>query len=190
MELMEWIQSDYRGIKRAFDTGIAGVVPRERWTERPGDQGNSIAWVIWHMARTEDVTIHAISRGQPQILVRDNWPDRIGMNELRQGTGFTDEEVAGFSAVNVDEVEAYWQAVRAETEAWLEKLKPEDLEEETSKENAKAVKEKAPDIPDGLIQFWGGRPVGFLLRFGVLWHHMQHIGEMQSIRGRMGFRGL
>lgn len=191
MDLMDWIRSDYRGIRRAFDNSVGGLVPKERWSERPGGQGNSIAWVIWHMARTEDVTIHAICRGQPQILLRDNWTERIGIDDLRQGTGFSDDEVAGFTEkVNVDEIDGYWQAVRAETEAWLEKLKAEELDQETLMENAQAVKEKAPDIPDGLIQLWGGRPVGFLLRISVLWHHMQHLGELQSIRGRMGIKGL
>ncbi|MGH9196151.1 MAG: DinB family protein [Acidimicrobiia bacterium] len=187
---MEWIQGDHRAIRKAFETSIAGVVPKDQWTRRPEDQGNSIAWVIWHMARTEDVVIHAICRGQPQVLIRDEWANRIGIDEFRQGTGFSDEEIAGFGSVDIDAVDSYWMAVRAETEAWLEKLTPEELDESTPMENATAVKDQIPNMPDMLIQFWGGRPVGFLLRFSVIWHHLQHVGELQSIRGRLGYLGL
>ena len=38
---------------------------------------HSIAWIYWHMARIEDVTMNVLVAGRPQLALREGWLERI-----------------------------------------------------------------------------------------------------------------
>ena len=54
-------------------------IPDEQIREIPPGGEHSIAWLTWHMARCEDITMNLLVAGSPQILYRDGWlkPMRI-----------------------------------------------------------------------------------------------------------------
>src|SRR6185503_11184097 len=68
-----------------------------RRSPRPGV--NSIAWLLWHMARCEDVGVNALVAERPQLLhTNSRWARDVNI-ELRDiATGMTDQEVADFGA--------------------------------------------------------------------------------------------
>ena len=89
----------------------------------------SIVWHIWHMTRIEDVVVNAMLRGAPEILDRDGWLDRLGVDVRLVGTGDSDHEVRGFSErVDVPALLAYRDAVGRETRAWVRDLDFETLD--------------------------------------------------------------
>lgn len=45
---------------------------------RPTPQANSIAWLIWHSARCQDLQLCDIA-GVEQVWTRDGWIDRFGL---------------------------------------------------------------------------------------------------------------
>ncbi len=47
--------------------------------QRPNDQSNSIAWILWHMNRVVDTFIHTRLRGVAQSWARDGWHQKFGM---------------------------------------------------------------------------------------------------------------
>ena len=72
----------------------------------------SIVWHIWHMTRIEDVVVNAMLRGAPEVLDRDGWLDRLGVDVRLVGTGDSDQEVRGFSErVDIPALLAYRDAV-------------------------------------------------------------------------------
>ncbi len=40
---------------------------------------HSIAWVLWHMTRIEDMTMNVLVAGGSQVFCRENWPERLGV---------------------------------------------------------------------------------------------------------------
>ena len=83
----------------------------------------SIVWHLWHMTRIEDVVTNSMLRGEREILDRDGWLDRLGVDVRLVGTGDSDEEVRGFSErVDVSALLAYREAVGRETRAWVRDL--------------------------------------------------------------------
>lgn len=193
MDLIQWIRSEHRGFRAVFENTIPSVVPPEQMSVRPGGQGNSIAWLMWHLARTEDMLINALIRGVPQILLRDNWGERLGFADARTGTAFGDDEVEAFSrAIDPAPLDEYWRAVHAETSDWIEGISPDDLEARPD------VDERLRDVPppitaavdQGIVAFWRGRRASFFLGFSVIGHGYMHVGEMQAVRGRLGLPGI
>jgi len=66
---------------------------------RPTPEANSIAWLIWHSARVQDIQLAHVA-GVEQVWTRDGWVDRFGLALPRNDTGY------GHSAADVAKVRA------------------------------------------------------------------------------------
>lgn len=190
MELRDWIRTEHQELLVFFEQTVLSLVPREHLTTRAGGEGNSIAWLMWHLARVEDVTINSVVRGKPQVLMAGNWQERLGIADQRIGTGLQDAEVEEFSrAINLDELYAYWKAVKQETGSWLASVPLEvldiipDLDARLS-----TIPAVVPEQGSWALDFWRGKPGSFFLRSSVIGHGYLHLGEMRAIAGRLGFR--
>ena len=53
---------------------------------RPGAHLNSLVWLLWHMARTEDVAVNLVVVGRAQVL-DDRWTKRMNIPWRTIGTG-------------------------------------------------------------------------------------------------------
>ncbi|OBG30810.1 mycothiol transferase [Mycolicibacter heraklionensis] len=54
---------------------------------RPTAQANSIAWLLWHSARVQDIQIAQVA-GVEQVWTRDGWVDRFGLDLPRDDSGY------------------------------------------------------------------------------------------------------
>ena len=54
---------------------------------RPAPNANSIAWLIWHSARVQDIQLAGVA-GVEQVWTRDGWVDRFGLELPRNDTGY------------------------------------------------------------------------------------------------------
>ena len=52
----------------------------------PGSLDHSIAWVVWHMTRIEDATMNLLVAGSPQVLLREDWLERMEIAVRDTGT--------------------------------------------------------------------------------------------------------
>ena len=150
----------------------------------------SIVWHIWHMTRIEDVVVNSTLRGEREILDRDGWLDRLGVDVRLVGTGDSDEEVRAFSErVDVTALLAYREAVGRETRAWVRDLDFATLDTvpDLTERFASAppiVGERARWLP----RFYSGKTSAFLLTFPVTNHGFMHWAEARVTRGRLGHR--
>jgi len=192
MDLRQWIIEEHQAIQPLFQLNVSNSVPRDKLAIKPADGSNSIAWLIWHLARIEDVVVNSVVRGEDQVLIRDRWGPRVGVAETQIGTGFSDEEVADFSnRLDTGALIDYWVAVHQETQGWL-KDAPLDILD--SKPDLRERLESAPEVVSQqggwVLQLWGGQATSFLLRWTVIGHGYLHLGEMQAVRGQLGIKGL
>ncbi|MDH6198809.1 hypothetical protein M2272_005469 [Mycobacterium frederiksbergense] len=94
---------------------------------RPTPQANSIAWLIWHSARCQDLQLCDIA-GVEQVWTRDGWVDRFGLdlpvNDI--GYGHSAEDVAKVHA-SAELLAGYYRAVYKATLAYIASVTPEEL---------------------------------------------------------------
>jgi hypothetical protein len=78
---------------------------------RPAPDANSIAWLIWHSARVQDIQLAGVA-GVEQVWFRDGWVDRFGLDLPRNDTGYGHgaEQVAKVRA-SADLLSGYYRAV-------------------------------------------------------------------------------
>jgi hypothetical protein len=81
---------------------------------------NSIAWIIWHIARGEDWTIQTILQGHEQLLTRDGWDVRMGVAVPGFGGGMSRKEMRALSArIDLVALREYYLAVTAATQTYM-----------------------------------------------------------------------
>jgi hypothetical protein len=150
---------------------------------------NSIAWIVWHMARCEDA-LNLLLADRPQVLDQEHWFDRLHVARRDVGTGMADAEVSTLSAsVDLTALNGYYTAVGQSTVAVVTSLPPQELDaipdlhrlhpevEGVFQENAMwAISER-----EGASKGW------WLGHLGIA-HNQMHRGEALTIRGLQGMR--
>jgi uncharacterized protein DUF664 len=94
---------------------------------RPSPSANSIAWLIWHSARVQDIQLAPIA-GVEQVWIRDGWVDRFGLDLPRDDSGYGHgpHEVAKVQAP-VELLAGYYHAVHELTLEFVAGVTGEDL---------------------------------------------------------------
>ena len=98
-------------------------------TARPAPGANTIAWLVWHLARVQDDHVAELLDAE-QLWVRDDWARAFGLDPEPSNTGYghSAEEVATVRPPRPEVLLEYLDAVAARTRAMLEGLGPADLD--------------------------------------------------------------
>ena len=172
----------------SFEGRLLRGLTDEQLRLRPSG-GNSIAWLLWHMARTEDVAMTLLTPGQAQVLDQAGWLERLNVSTRDIGTGMTDAEVGEFSEqVNTAALRAYRAAVGRRTQELTRRLRPEELDEEIDPAHVQALLERGVLRENAryLAEFWQSLSKGALLATPGLAHNFWHLAEGWHTRGRLG----
>jgi hypothetical protein len=160
----------------------------------PEGHFNSIAWLLWHIARCEDMAVNAMLRLEEEVLDREGWLPRLNVTTRHMGAGATMAEVVGFSRqVNLVALRAYRAAVGRATRGWVETLPATGLEGWLTQEmiNAAVAHGDLSDAARWVIDYWTDNDwsrAGFL-HWLAIEHHYYHIGEAKVTRAMLGHVG-
>lgn len=96
---------------------------------RPGPDANSIAWLIWHLARTQDDHIAEVA-GTAQVWTTKGWADKFGLplHDSDTGYGHNSEQVAAVRVGSGRLLTGYYDDVHEVTLAYLRGLDDADLD--------------------------------------------------------------
>ena len=157
----------------------------------PGEGLNSMAWLVWHMARTDDMSVNLFVAGRPQVPQEGEWPERLGVDRHDMAAGMTDDEVEDFSAqVEISALREYRNAVGRRSIEVVSAMRPQDLDEIIDHSLVKQA------FADGTISesagwldsFTIGKTKAFMLGHTMTAHNFMHLGEAFSLRSMMGLR--
>jgi len=161
--------------------------------KRPGRGLNSLTWLLWHMARTEDVAVNLVVSDGRQVL-DDDWASRMNIPWRIIGTGMADGEVGDLTQrADVEAVRAYRTAVGRRTRDVVRELRPGAWDEVigfTDTARAAAASAFAPNTPwvDEMgYKPWQGHSRAVQLAGSAIAHNAMHLGEAVTIRSLAGF---
>src|SRR5712691_12758788 len=75
----------------AAERTFAGLTD-DQMRVRPREDLNSIAWIMWHIARAEDIMLNPVLSGRDQVL-NDAWLKRLNIARRDFGIGMSSAEV-------------------------------------------------------------------------------------------------
>jgi DinB family protein len=148
---------------------------------------NSIAWLVWHMARYEDI-LNLLLVGRPQVLDEEHWLPRLQVSMRDVGTGMGDDEVSDLSArLNLAALRDYYTAVGRCTVEIVRSLRPEALDELPDLQRLRA-EGVFRDNALRLIAEREGETKGWWLGQLGIAHSQSHRGQATVIRLLQGIR--
>jgi hypothetical protein len=160
---------------------------------RPGRGLNSLVWLLWHMARTEDAAVNLVVSDGRQVL-DDEWIRRMNIPWRTIGTGMRDEDVTDLSRrADIGAVRAYRNAVGRRTrnvvrdvpvEAWDDVL---GLGDTTRAAAAGAFAPNTPWVEGSGYAPWQGHSRAAQLGASAIAHNAMHLGEAVTLRSLGGF---
>jgi hypothetical protein len=166
-----------------------GGLSDDQMRARPREDLNSLAWLMWHIARAEDIFANIILSGRDQI-VDDGWLPRLKISRRDFGIGMSKPEVAELTTqVDVAALRDYRDAVGRRTQEVIRGFGPADWKGELQ---APAL-EKAASLgcfgPKGemVAKAFTGRPRIGILGGLLVTHAAMHMGEAQTVRTAGGF---
>ncbi|WP_454048459.1 mycothiol transferase [Cellulomonas sp. Marseille-Q8402] len=107
--------------------GVLDGAGERELTTRLGPEANTVAWLVWHLARVEDAQVADLA-GTEQVWTAQGFAEKLDLPFDADATGYgqSPDEV-GQVRTGADLLRAYADATRAATDAYLARLQDEDL---------------------------------------------------------------
>ena len=171
----------------SFEDEVLDGMSSEQIRGVPQNEEHSVAWLLWHMARIEDVTMNMLVAGEAQLFNRGNWDERLGVTVHNTGNAMDEQTVRQLSeTVNLEALRAYRQAVGRQTRKIVEGLRPEQLKQKVDPARLQQVLDGGAVLPKAqdLIDYWGRRTIAGLLLMPPTRHNFIHLNEAQRLKRR------
>jgi DinB superfamily len=177
------------GNKASLAERTFGGLSDDQMRMRPREDLNSLAWLMWHIARAEDIMANVIVSGRNQVF-DDGWAPRLKISRPDFGIGMSKAEVAELSAaIDLAALRDYRDAVGRRTREIVGAYGAKDWEgevEAAAAERAGALGCFGPRT-EALVKGMTGRPRRAVLSSIAIMHSAGHMGEGATVRAAGGF---
>jgi hypothetical protein len=147
---------------------------------------HSIAWLIWHIARIEDMTMNALMTGKLQIFHQDDWLTKLEIDIQHSGNVVMDDaDVTALSnAINIEALKAYRLSVGRATRQTVAALHLEDLQRKVDPTRLQGLLDDGSVAPEatGLLEYWGNLTIAGLLLMPPTRHCLVHLNEALKVK--------
>lgn len=167
MDVSDLLVEEFGRLSELVHSAVDGL-DVDTLTQPPGEGANTIAWLVWHLARVQDHHISELA-GAEQRYLADGWHERFGRGPDPEdhGYGHTAADVASVRPAAPGDLAAYYDAVHARTLDYLAGLSAADL--------------------DTVVDERWDPPVTLGVRLtSVLGDDLQHVGQAAYARGLLG----
>jgi DinB superfamily len=172
----------------AAERTFAGMTD-EQMRVRPREDLNSLAWIMFHIARAEDIFLNPVIAGRDQVF-DDGWARRLGVTRRDFGIGMTSAEVTELTRqIDVAALREYRDAVGKRTREIIGGFKDADWQGELRAAHLQlaATQGAFGARTEGLVKAFTGRPRTGIISGLALFHPSGHMGEAITVRSAGGF---
>lgn len=168
---------------------------REEYAIMPTKKDETIAWILWHTARIEDLTM-GILVGQGQQIFNEEWKKKMNVNLLDTGNALNDDEIIAFShQVTISALIAYHNEVGKRTQQIVRHLQAKDMRRLVSFDDLEQIRHlggvTSQEDSLWLLDYWGSKDIAGLLLMPSSRHLIMHFNACakwkQQIRSRTRF---
>jgi hypothetical protein len=170
MTLLEFIAAELERLHGLLDRAVADLSP-EQWHAVPGGspRANTIAFALWHYARTEDNVVRFILQDRrPTVWMEGGWAERLGLPPVAQGTGMAAEDAQRLRLGDVGAFQDYVRQVWQSTKTFVNGAEPASLDRRV------------------LVRPLGEMPAIRALGQVCVSHGFSHLGEIELARALLG----
>ncbi len=168
----------------SYEDLLLDGLPDEQFRIIPTGKEHSLAWIVWHLSRIEDLTMNLLVAERDQVFSKDDWQERMHspIKHTGNGTGL-DVTKALSAALFIPELRAYRHAVGRATREVVQALNPKDFDREMNPLQLRKIIDEGGVSQEGLgaVEYWGSRTVAGLLLMPPTRHTIIHWNEARRI---------
>jgi hypothetical protein len=130
MDVTELLLDLYGRTPPLAEEAVSGLTLEQlQWQPQPG--ANTIAWLVWHLARIQDDYVAGMRGDVEQLWVTDGWAAKFGLDPDpdNHGYGHSSEEIGTVRPESSDVLLGYLSAVDERVRAFLATLSADDLDQ-------------------------------------------------------------
>ncbi|NJC98542.1 MAG: hypothetical protein C3F07_04760 [Anaerolineales bacterium] len=172
----------------SFQDEILNDLTDEQIRRIPEGGEHSIAWILFHLARIEDITMNMLVAGTPQVFVREGWAKKLNVDVLHSANKMDAADVKELNrSIDLDALKAYRLAVGKRTREIVRGLKAEDFKKKVEPERIQKVRQEGAVIEEAMevINYWNTRTIAGLLLMPATRHNILHLNEALRIRKQL-----
>ncbi len=150
----------------------------------PGAE-HSIAWIIWHITRIEDVTMNMLVAGGAQVMLGGSWHEHMGVTPRHTGNAMPAQAVVQLSeTINLEALHAYRLQVGRQTRAVVQRLSAAELTQQVTPARLQQLVREGAVLPAAqeVLDYWGGLTIAGLLLMPPTRHSFIHLNEAMKLR--------
>jgi DinB superfamily len=186
MDLRAFLHDAHGDLCTRLFRQVIDIVPADRWHEQVDGGGSSLAWVLLHLTRHQDLAVSTAVRNHPPLYLAHR--DALGLSGAPASAGIGEREDRDVStAVAPPALRAYVEATFDATAAWLDTvaLMAFDSVPDTADRLTDLAGLSADEMP-WFYDMWAGKRVDWFVQWPVLGHGQNHTGEAIALRNRLG----
>lgn len=170
LTLAQFLQTELKRLHRGLDGALEDLTPEQLHAVPAGHaKANTIAWGLWHYARTEDnVVRYVLQNRRPTVWMEGGYAAKLGLPPVAQGTGMPTAEAHALRIKDVPLFQEYVRNVWASTDEFLAGADAVTLERIVT------------------VKPLGDMPAIQALGQVCLTHGMTHFGEIELARTLVG----
>lgn len=196
MDVRHFFMLRYAPVHVSVTERLLGELSDAQIRTRPVDGVNTVAWLVWHMCRGEDIAISRFVAHRAQLFFEEGWGERLNVSDPDLGVGMTAAEVADLSSkIDLDALRAYWTALERRTGGIIDQLSPKDLDEVNDPNYIQQVVDEdrmfreAGRWGEGYWLELPNRSKGYFLGYLGLTHLWVHYSEAMVTQSLLGHPG-
>jgi hypothetical protein len=172
----------------SFEDELLEDTPEAEIRQVPAGGEHSIAWILFHLARIEDITMNMLVAGTPQLFSRDDWGRKMNVSILHSANKLDDLAIAELSAqIDIPCLRQYRAAVARRTRQVVQKLQAEDFKQKVDPERIARVLQDGAVTPEAMeiVDYWSKKNMAGLLLMPPTRHCILHLNEGMRIREKI-----
>jgi len=123
MTAVELVHMELKRLHTMLDKSLDGLTAAQLHAV-PGNhpKANTIAWVLWHVVRTEDNVVRFVLQNRrAPVWTETGYAQKLGLPPVAQGTGMSSEEAHALRIKDLDLFRQYMHGVWASTDDFVGK---------------------------------------------------------------------
>lgn len=168
----------------SYQDEILADVPEGWMRIIPAGEDHSVAWLLWHLTRCEDITMNMLILGDDQVLLKEGWLEGLNVRWCDTGNAMSPQEITDFSQeISMGALLKYRFSVGKHTQEIIKHLQQDDLCRKVNPDDIQRLFDEGAAVEEArsVADYWSRRDVAGLLLMPATRHNLVHLNEAHTI---------
>jgi len=169
----------------SFEDEVWEDLTEQAFRAIPPKGEHSIAWILLHIARIEDITMNLLIAGTPQLYLKDGWAKKLNSTIPHSANKMDADSVVRLSAaLNMKALRDYRFAVGRRTREIVKKIRVDEFNQKVDPIRLQKVLAEGAVISEAMevVNYWGSRTIAGLLLMPATRHNLLHLNEALRVK--------